>query len=90
MMNLHWFDFVGFLGVSIVLGAYAGQQARRLNGDGVLYSLLNMIGAAGILVPVWKAAQLNWSVFFIEAAWVAISIYGIYHALARRLLKAKS
>ena len=34
MMNLQWYDFVGFAGVLLVLGAYAGQQTRRLRGDG--------------------------------------------------------
>ena len=87
MMNLHWFDFVGFIGVLMVLGAYGGQQTRRINGDSVLYSLLNMIGAAGILVPVLYAMQMNWSVLFIESVWILISGYGIYHAIARRFAR---
>ncbi|MEO8741729.1 MAG: hypothetical protein ABI365_00895 [Lysobacteraceae bacterium] len=90
MMNLHWFDFVGFIGVLMVLGAYAGQQTRRINGDSALYSLLNLVGASGILVPVLYAAQLNWSVLFIESAWILISVYGIYHVIARRLSKSNA
>ena len=90
MLELHWFDFVGFVGVLLVLGAYAGQQARKLNGDGVLYSLINLIGAGGILVPVLYAEQMNWSVLFIETAWMAISAYGIWHAAARRFGKAQT
>lgn len=81
MLNLAWYDFVGFAGVLMVLGAYAGQQTRRLSGDGVTYSLINAFGAAGILVPVWYAETMNWSVLFIEVAWIAISLYGIWTAL---------
>ena len=84
MFNLAWYDFVGFAGVLMVLGAYAGQQTRRLSGEGVAYSLLNAIGAAGILVPVWYAATMNWSVLFIETVWIAISLYGIWTALTRK------
>lgn len=84
MLDLKWFDFVGFVGVLLVLGAYAGQQSRRLSGEGVLYSVLNLVGAAGILLPVWLAPQMNWSVLFIEAAWILISAYGIWTALFRR------
>lgn len=83
MMNLHWFDFVGFAGVLLVLGAYAGQQTRRINGDSALYSLMNLIGATGILIPVLYATEMNWSVLFIEGAWILISVYGIYHVIAR-------
>ena len=84
MFDLAWYDFVGFAGVLMVLGAYAGQQTRRLSGDGVAYSLLNAIGAAGILVPVWYADTMNWSVLFIEVVWIAISLYGIWTALTRK------
>lgn len=87
MLNLQWFDFVGFVGVLMVLGAYAGQQMRRLNGDGVMYSLINLVGAGGILIPVLYAEQMNWPVLFIETAWMAISAYGIWHAVSRRFGK---
>jgi paired small multidrug resistance pump len=84
MFDLQWYDFVGFAGVLMVLGAYAGQQTRRLSGDGVMYSLLNLVGAAGILLPVWLAPAMNWPVLFIEVAWMAISAYGIWTAITRR------
>lgn len=87
MMDLQWFDFVGFAGVLMVLGAYAALQTRRMNGNGVLFSLLNLVGSAGILIPVWYATEMNWSVLFIETAWMLISAYGIWHAVANRFGK---
>ncbi len=87
MLSLKWFDFVGFAGVLLVLLAYLALQTRRMSGDGLLYSLVNMIGAAFILVPVVYAEQMNWSVLFIEAAWIAISVYGIWQALKRKISK---
>jgi hypothetical protein len=69
--------------VLLVLGAYFLLQTGRMRGDRVPYSLINAIGAAGILVPVWYAPQMNWSVLFIEAAWILISLYGIWHSLSR-------
>jgi hypothetical protein len=83
MMNLHWWDFAGFAGVFLVLGAYFLLQTGRMRGDRVPYSLINALGAAGILIPVWYAPQLNWSVLFIEAAWILISLYGVWHSLTR-------
>jgi hypothetical protein len=84
MLDLHWWDFVGFAGVLLVLATYFLLQTGRMRGDRVPYSLINAIGAAGILVPVWYAPTMNWSVLFIEAAWIAISLYGIWHSLTSR------
>jgi paired small multidrug resistance pump len=87
-MDLKWFDFVGFAGVLLVLLAYLALQTERLSGNGMMYSVLNLFGAAGILVPVVYADQMNWSVLFIEAAWIAISLYGMWQA-TKRTLKPK-
>jgi hypothetical protein len=84
MMNLHWWDAVGFAGVLLVLAGYFLLQTGRMRGDRVPYSLVNALGAAGILIPVWYAPTLNWSVLFIEAAWILISLYGIWHSLTSR------
>ena len=87
MMDLQWFDFVGFAGVLLVLLAYLALQTQRMRGDGMMYSVLNMFGAIGILIPVIYAEHMNYSVLFIEAAWIAISLYGMWHALKRKMIK---
>ena len=84
MLDLQWFDFVGFAGVLLVLAAYFLLQTSQMRGDGVPFSLLNMVGAGGILVSVVYAEKMNWPVLFIEAAWILISLYGIWHAMQRR------
>jgi hypothetical protein len=89
VLSLRWWDFVGFAGVLLVLAAYLMLQTGRLRGDGARYSLINLVGAAGILVPVWYAPQMNWSVFFIEAAWIAISMYGLWHWTRRKHTRRK-
>ena len=90
MMSLKWFDFVGFAGVLLVLLAYLALQTQRMRGDGMMYSVLNMFGAIGILIPVIYAEHMNYSVLFIEAAWIAISLYGMWHALKRKVIKPAS
>ena len=89
MLSLKWWDFVGFAGVLLVLVAYFLLQTGRLRGDGARYSLINLLGAAGILVPVWYAPQMNWSVLFVETIWIAISIYGLWHWTRRKLTRRK-
>lgn len=87
MMSLQWFDLVGLAGVLLVLIAYLALQTRRLSGDGPMYSLLNLFGAAGILVPIVYAEHMNYSVLLIESAWVAISVYGLWQSLKRKVIK---
>ena len=82
-MNLQWYDWVGMAGTLMILGGFALLQAGKLSGTGLLYQLLNLFGALGVLVSLW--GSFNLSVFLLEAAWVAVSLYGIV-----RSFRAKS
>ena len=49
MLNLHWFDFVGFAGVLLVLGAYfllGGPLAMRWLGWQGWWGLLGLLSGA--------------------------------------------
>jgi hypothetical protein len=81
-MNLAWYDWVGMLGTLMVLAAFFLLQAGRLSGTGLVYQLLNLFGAAGVLLSLW--GRFNVSVFLLEATWVAISAYGIARRLRNR------
>ena len=78
-MNLEWYDWVGIAGTLMVLAAFFLLQAGRLTGTGLVYQLLNLFGAGGVLVSL--IGQFNVSVFLLEAAWVAISAYGIVRSM---------
>ncbi|MFO1473853.1 MAG: hypothetical protein U1F20_04750, partial [Lysobacterales bacterium] len=66
-MNLQWYDWIGILGTLMVLAAFFLLQARRLHGNGIVYQLLNLFGAGGVLVSLWD--RFNPSVFVLELAW---------------------
>ena len=74
-MNLQWFDWVGILGTLMTLGAFFLLQAGKIHGNRLAYQLLNLVGAACVLVSLWN--KFNISVFLLEATWVVISVYGI-------------
>lgn len=78
-VTIRWFDVVGLFGVALTLFAYLALQARRMKGDGFLFPLLNLIGAAAILCPL-VLGDFNLAPFVIESAWIMISLYGIYRA----------
>ena len=56
-MNFAWYDFVGFAGTLMILAAFAAQQMGKMRGDGAAYQLLNLFGAAGILVSLMGVVQ---------------------------------
>ena len=81
-LNLAWYDWVGIAGTLMVLGAFLLLQAARLSGTGLVYQLLNLFGAGGVLVSL--LGQFNVSVFLLELTWVLISAYGIVRTLKLR------
>ncbi|MES2858202.1 MAG: hypothetical protein V4704_03375 [Pseudomonadota bacterium] len=74
-LELAWYDWVGLLGTAMILLGFALLQAGRVSGTGIVYQLLNLFGALGILVSL--LGTFNLSVFVLEVAWVAVSGYGI-------------
>jgi hypothetical protein len=80
-MTLTWYDFVGFIGVGLVLAAYLALQLKWLPADSLKYSLANGVGAALILVSLYY--DFNLSAAIIEAAWLAISLWGVFQYFAR-------
>lgn len=81
-MNLEWYDWIGIAGTLMVLAAFFLLQAGRLSGTGLVYQLLNLFGAGGVLLSL--LGKFNVSVFLLEAVWVAISAYGIVRSLRAR------
>lgn len=81
-MTFEWYDWVGVLGTLMILGGFALLQAGKLSGNGLVYQLLNLFGAGGVLVSLW--GSFNLSVFLLEVAWMAISLYGIAKTLGQR------
>ena len=78
-MKLELYDWIGIAGTLMVLAAFFLLQAGRLTGTGLVYQLLNLFGAGGVLVSL--IGQFNVSVFLLEAVWVAISAYGIVRSM---------
>ena len=74
-MSYHWYDFVGNIGIVMILSAYAGLQLGKMRAGCRPYSLLNAAGALLILVSLYYA--FNLSSFLIEIAWLVISVWAL-------------
>lgn len=75
-MNYGLLDFVGNVGVVVLMVTYLLLQLNRLRSEDLAYSLLNAIGASLIVISL--LVNFNLSAFLMEVFWVLISFVGIY------------
>ncbi|HET7931996.1 MAG TPA: hypothetical protein VFL63_11495 [Rhodanobacteraceae bacterium] len=83
-ITIDWPLIVGLLGMLVTLLAYFLLQAQRLHGNGLVYQLMNALGALGVALSL-LFGQFNLAAFVLEAVWLAISIYGIVVARRKRI-----
>jgi paired small multidrug resistance pump len=78
-----WHDWAGYIGVLLVLLAFWLLQARKLHGNGLVYQLMNVFGALGVLLSL-VFGNLNLPAFVMELSWLLISVYGITRSVRTR------
>ena len=86
MMKYGLFDFLGNVGVVIMIVVYLLLQLKRLDSNAPAYSLLNAFGASLVILSL--SVNFNFSAFIMEVFWVLISLIGIYRNLRTRTLKS--
>jgi multidrug transporter EmrE-like cation transporter len=81
-------DFIGNVGVVVLMIAYLMLQLNKLSSAGLAYSLLNAIGASLIVVSLLY--DFNLSALLMEIFWVLISLVGIYRYFRFKGLKSQT
>jgi len=81
-MQYAWYDILGTFGVGVIILAYILLQIERLRSEQLLYSLMNAVGAALILVSL--NFSFNFPSFIVEFFWLLISLFGIGKYLFKR------
>ena len=77
-MNYGVLDFIGNIGVVLMMIAYLLLQLNKLS-NGLTYSVVNAVGAS--LVVISLLTNFNLSAFLMEVFWILISLVGIYRSL---------
>ena len=80
-MDIAWHDAVGTLGVLFIVIAYGGLQFSLMRAESLVYSAINGLGAALILVSL--IVEFNFAAFLMEAVWLILSIYGVTKVMRR-------
>ena len=81
-------DFVGNIGVVVLMIAYLMLQLNKLSSAGLTYSVLNAIGASLIIVSL--LFDFNLSALLMEVFWVLISFVGIYRYFRLKALRSQT
>jgi multidrug transporter EmrE-like cation transporter len=87
-MNYGPLDFLGNIGVVVLMVTYLMLQLNKLSSDGLAYSLLNAIGASLIIVSLLY--DFNLSALLMEVFWVLISFVGIYRYFRLKALRSET
>ena len=87
-MSYGLLDFLGNIGVVILIITYLMLQLNKLPSDGLTYSLLNAIGASLIVVSL--LFDFNLSALLMEVFWVLISFVGIYRYFRLKALRSET
>ena len=74
-MQFAWYDFIGSVGVGIIVFTYILLQLEKIRSENLAYSLLNALGASLIIISLFF--NFNFSAFIVEFFWVLVSLYGI-------------
>ncbi|OOG56598.1 hypothetical protein [Rhodanobacter sp. C03] len=82
-MNLFWYDWAGYIGVALVLLAFFLLQERKLQGNGLIYQLMNILGAIGVMLSLCFG-NFNLAAFIMQVAWLLIGSYGMVRGIKRR------
>ncbi len=68
-------DWIGFIGVTILLLAFFLNLRNVLSKDSLAYLSLNLIGAG---IACYASVLLNyWPFIILEGAWTLVSAYGL-------------
>ena len=75
-------EAAGWAGAIVLLAAYAALSAGRLPHGRAIYQLMNLAGAAGLMVNA--AYHGSWPPVAVNVAWGAIAVSSLLRRLARR------
>lgn len=76
MMNIN--DWIGTIGVGMILLAYFCSTFNRISPQGRLFFLLNTVGAA--LACLASYLIRYWPFVFLEATWTVVSLIGLFRS----------
>lgn len=82
MSTFEFHEFIGMVGVGLILLCYFLIQTGKMSAENLSYSIINMAGALLILFSLYF--EFNFASVLIESFWVLISLIGIFRFLSKK------
>lgn len=76
------YTLIGLLGFAAYVASYAALQLGWLDGNGVPYTVANVVAASMVLVSMLE--QFNLASALIQVTWIAFGLLGLALRLNRR------
>jgi hypothetical protein len=70
---------IQIVGALLILAAFWGAQAERLDQRSITYLVLNLIGSA--ILAVLAAIERQYGFILLEGAWAIVSAWSLAHEL---------
>ena len=81
-MNLNINDWIGFIGVAILLAAFLMNLLNKLSKDSLAYIVLNIVGAGMACLASWLIHYIPFVV--LEATWTIVSLIALIGYFKKR------
>ena len=81
-MELNTNDYIGFIGVFILLVAFLLNLLGKISKDGLPYILMNIIGAGLACLASWLIHYLPFVI--LEATWTVVSLFALLQYLRNK------
>jgi hypothetical protein len=76
-------DWIGFIGVSILLIAFFLNLSNKLHKDSLSYITMNIIGAG---IACFASVMINYLPFVVlEGCWTIVSVYALINVLKKKI-----
>ncbi len=76
-------DWIGFIGVSILLFAFFLNLSNKLQKDSLSYITMNIIGAG---IACFASIMINYIPFVVlEGCWTIVSVYALINILRKKI-----
>ncbi|HVL40084.1 MAG TPA: hypothetical protein VM328_11900 [Fimbriimonadaceae bacterium] len=72
-------DAAQLLGAILILAAFVLLQQKKLDTDSAMYQVLNLVGAAVLLVVAWIGR--DWGFLLLEVVWTFVSAVALWRIL---------
>ncbi len=72
-------EILGWLGVTAIVAAYAMASLQVIEVTNIWYPILNILGAAGIVIDAWS--DKNYQPVVLNVIWIAVAVIAIGNIL---------